>query len=68
MYRLTVIFIAVTALVIAAYDVWVMQVAGKEASISWTLIESSYHYPVLTFSLGVICGHLFWRMKDPTQK
>jgi hypothetical protein len=62
--QITLYFIAITAAVIAGYDIFVMQVGGKEASISQQLILISYEYPIVTFLLGVICGHLFWRMKS----
>lgn len=62
--KVTVIFILVLAVVIAAFDVYIMQIGGKEASISQTIILWSYEYPSITFLLGFVCGHLFWRMRS----
>jgi len=62
---MTAIFIGVCVVVIGAYDVYAILVGGKEASISWTLVEWSYDYPSIPFLSGFLCGHLFWRMKDP---
>jgi hypothetical protein len=61
--KITKIFVGVTALVIAAFDGFIMAKGGTEASISHYLITASYKYPIMTFMFGVICGHLFWRMR-----
>lgn len=64
MKKWTVIFIIVMFAAIAIYDVYTISVAGFETSISHTMIEWSYKYPIFTFLMGVVCGHLFWRMGD----
>lgn len=64
MKKWTVIFIFVTFAAIAGYDVYTIAVGGFETSISHTMIEWSYKYPIFTFLMGVIMGHLFWRMGD----
>jgi hypothetical protein len=63
--KLTKIFIGVTIVVIAGYDVFAILDSGTEASISWTMITWSYEYPAFTFAMGFVCGHLFWRSKEP---
>ena len=50
--------------IVAVYDVWVISVGGNHASISQTMMEWSYNYPLFPFIVGVVIGHLFWRMKD----
>jgi dolichol kinase len=50
------------------YDVIAIVQGGKISSISWFIIEHSYDNPIAPFCAGVLCGHLFWRMKDPTIK
>ena len=60
----TVYFILLTILIIAGYDVYIMAVAGKPASVSATIIRWSHEYPSFTFLMGFTFGHLFWRMKD----
>jgi hypothetical protein len=62
--KLTVLFIVLTVLVIAGWDVYAIMTGGVESSISHTMIEWSYKYPIFTFMMGIICGHLFWRMSD----
>jgi len=47
---------------IVLWDVFVMVTDGADSSISSMLIEMSYQYPIMPFSIGVVCGHLFWRM------
>ena len=60
----TVIFIVLVILAIAIWDVYIILDAGKEASISATIIRWSHEYPSFTFLMGFTFGHLFWRMKD----
>ena len=62
---ITAYFIILTVVTWIAYDAWVIMSKGKEASISWVMIEYSYEYPIGVFLLGLLFGHLFWRMKDP---
>lgn len=62
--KATVIFILVAILAIAGWDVYVIASAGFESSISHVMIEWSYKYPIFTFLMGVVMGHLFWRMSD----
>lgn len=60
---LTKIFILVVIAVIAIFDVYVWNVGGTEATISWTIFSWSHDYPVFTFLMGFTMGHLFWQMK-----
>lgn len=60
----TIIFILATIISIAIYDVLTIAKGGLETSVSHTLIEWSYKYPIFTFLMGVTMGHLFWRMRD----
>lgn len=62
--RYTVIFICLTILSIAAYDVLAILQGGLDSSISATLIEWSYKYPAFTFLVGFTMGHIFWRYRD----
>lgn len=53
--------------IILIYDVYAIMEGGTEASISSLIIKSSYEMPFMVFSMGliigVLSGHLFWRMK-----
>lgn len=64
MKRATSIFIFLAIFTIAGWDVYVIMGAGFESSISHVMIEWSYKYPIFTFLMGVVMGHLFWRMSD----
>jgi hypothetical protein len=59
---LTAIFIVSIALMIAAFDVYIILKKGKYHSISAFIIRASHNYPLLPFLLGIVCGHLFWSM------
>lgn len=64
-YRMyTGIFIGIVIVAIAVYDVSIIVVGGKDASISQVLIDYSYEFPSFPFIMGFIMGHLFWRMPD----
>ena len=62
--KLTQIIIGVLVLVIAFYDVVVIQIGGTTASISARMIDWSKEFPVFSFGMGFISGHIFW----PTRK
>lgn len=62
--KITVIFIIATIIAIAVYDVITITNGGVETSISHTMIEWGYKYPIFTFMMGLTMGHLFWRMRD----
>ena len=54
-------------LLVLLYDTYAIYVEGPDASISALIIKSSYEMPFMVFCigffLGVLSGHLFWRMK-----
>jgi len=60
----TMIFVGVLVLAILIFDVFVLYKGGTEASISHLLIVWAYKYPIMPFFVGIICGHLFWRMRQ----
>jgi hypothetical protein len=62
--KITVIFIVTMFVSIAVYDVIAIVGGGTEASISSTMIVWSYRFPLFPFLMGLICGHLFWRLKS----
>lgn len=63
-YKWTVIFIIGMIAAVAAYDVYTIAEHGLESSISHTMIVWAYKYPIFPFIVGVVVGHLFWRMRD----
>lgn len=64
---LTFMIIPLIILIILVYDGVAVSTAGNEASISSLIITSAYQMPFMVwcigFSMGVLTGHLFWRMK-----
>ena len=64
---MTKIFTLVMFIIVAIYDVYAIVTGGTENSISHLLIVSSYKYPILPFLIGVVCGHLWWRMSDSAE-
>ena len=63
MKALTGKILAILVLVLIVYDVIAIQKGGTEASISSVIISFAYKMPIFTFLFGVVCGHLFWRMR-----
>ena len=59
--------IIVAIIAVLVYDAIAIYFGGTEASISSLIITASYQMPFMVFLigffLGVLCGHLFWRMK-----
>ena len=64
MKNLAGIFIAVTIVIIAFFDTFLIIKGGTEASISHQIITWSYQYPAFTFLMGFAMGHLFWKISD----
>jgi hypothetical protein len=63
-HKITRLFIFGVIIAIAIYDVVTISQGGVETSISNTIIVWSYKYPIFTFVMGIVMGHLFWRLKD----
>ena len=61
--KLTMVFIGLSIVVIGLFDVYVFFRGGTEATISYTIFEWSYKYPMLPFAAGILCGHFFWQMR-----
>jgi NhaP-type Na+/H+ or K+/H+ antiporter len=62
--KMTSIFIAVSVIIWIAYDAWAITMHGKDASISQVLIDYFYAYPIGGIALGIVIGHIGWRMPD----
>jgi hypothetical protein len=66
----TKLFIGLTIIAIAVYDVWVISSGGNTKSISWTIWENSAGNcsagikakPMIPAVAGILFGHLFWQM------
>jgi hypothetical protein len=64
----TFIVMPLLIVILLAYDAFAIYKGGTESSISSLLITSAYKMPFMVFSIGfffgLLCGHLFWRMKS----
>jgi hypothetical protein len=61
--KLTMLVIGGAVVLLGGYDVWVLTTSGLEASISYTIWTRAKEYPVSSFAMGFLMGHLFWQMK-----
>jgi hypothetical protein len=48
----------------AIYDIIAAVVGGQESTISVIVWNVSLKHPVIPFAVGVLCGHLFWRLSE----
>lgn len=60
MNRLTLAFSLVIIAAIIGFDVWTLLARGYETTISWNLYMLAQKQPIVSFSIGVVSGHLFW--------
>lgn len=64
---ITIVVIPLLILAVLIYDAIAVIYGGTEASISNLIITSAYQMPFMVlcigFFLGILCGHLFWRMR-----
>lgn len=65
--KLVTLLIVALIIIVLIYDAVAIHFGGTEASISSLIITSSYQMPFMVFCigffLGILCGHLFWRMR-----
>lgn len=64
MGKITIIIIAAVALILGAWDIYVLIKGGTEATISHLVLVSSYKYPIIPFLGGFLSSHFWWRIKD----
>ena len=58
--EITLRFIQAVFVVCIAFDYWVIQRYGKEASISWVGFRWACDNPIVPLTVGIIIGHIFW--------
>lgn len=64
----TVLFILVLIFVAIFFDLYIISSAGNNASISQVVIDAAYETPMVSFLVGFLCGHFFWRMPEDKNK
>jgi 1-aminocyclopropane-1-carboxylate deaminase/D-cysteine desulfhydrase-like pyridoxal-dependent ACC family enzyme len=60
----TVVMMVAALIVLLAYDIFAAVTAGTNATISWMLWTLSHKWPIIPFSVGFLCGHLFFSQVD----
>ena len=61
--KLTAIILVVVVSAISIYDIFAAVYGGDGATVSEVVRAVSYSYPIVPFTLGVVCGHWFWPKK-----
>jgi hypothetical protein len=46
---------------IACWDIWVTMNGRSQDTVSTIVTEWSTRYPMLTLTIGIIIGHVFWK-------
>lgn len=57
----TKLMLIITILLIVIYDIIAFYIWGSEGTISNVVWNISLENPIVPFTVGLICGHLFWR-------
>lgn len=60
------LLILLTPLLWIAWDCYTYATAGNASTESATIFRYSSHVPGLAFLAGVLCGHFFFQMHEPT--
>lgn len=60
-------FIVATLVIVLGFDAWVMFVGGTGTTISHELINWPYKYPIMGCLVGIVLGHLMWRMPSTVE-
>lgn len=60
-------FIIATLLIVLFFDGWVMFMGGTGTTISHELINWPYKYPIMGLLVGIVLGHLMWRMPSTVE-
>jgi hypothetical protein len=56
---ITSVIIGLTVVILVAYDLYAVLKWGIESTISLVIWHASQQWPIVPFSAGVLCGHLF---------
>ena len=66
--QLTSLVIAIFVAGLTVYDIWTIVRRGYTTTVSWTLLTLAKKFPIISFALGVVMGHLFWVNEIPDRK
>lgn len=62
------IVVTLTLFGLLLYDTWAMLVHGYSWTISKDLRQLAMDYPIVSFGVGVVVGHLWWRHPSDDKK
>jgi hypothetical protein len=62
---ITRIIILSTVVLWIAYDIFVYLIYGNPATESAVIATISFYHPYIPFLAGLLCGHLFFDMREP---
>lgn len=60
-------FIFAVLIISIGFDLWVMYAGGTGTTISHELINWPYKYPIMGVMVGILIGHLMWRMPSTVE-
>jgi len=63
---LTRLIVLGTPIIWIIYDLWTYYYNGNASTESATIFRYSVHFPGFVFLIGVLCGHWFFQMREPT--
>ncbi len=55
-------FIIAILVIVAIYDILAALFGGIKATLSWQIWTWSTNFPIIPLAVGVVIGHLFWRL------
>jgi len=61
---ITQMFLVIVVVLVIIYDSWIIYAYGKGASVSQVLIDYLYNYPIGGIAIGIVIGHIGWRMPN----
>lgn len=65
--KLTSLVVTILIITLGIYDLVMVVFGGVDSSVSRFLNTTAFKHPVITFTFGFVCGHLFGYMQPPKQ-
>jgi hypothetical protein len=65
---ITYLMIAVLIVIAGVYDLFALLMWGSDYTFSTIILDLATRQPIVSLSLGVVLGHLFWPQKVEAKK